>query len=293
MWFDNGRTSYESKLQRLLFGHDELKVDMPNVCIPVVEHNRYEIPDVDDINTLNHATDSKTSIWQQSADALITNYGSGLDQRLMKEDAKYALSELVAFCHSSEVQFLNAVEACIDEAIQGSRGKEEQSLESLAYSKKLLDEHIAHVHTTIQFIDGTGNPKWPTAKDEADAIVVDKVLASLSSDYTDTLQRAKYIATRALEGTDMLINGSMLKESKKGIAQAESTKRLSLLAAFFLPLNLVTSFFGMNFRQFGQGPLHIWIAFACMGIMLLVASILVALSLEMAKAGRRKKRRRS
>lgn len=248
---------------------------MPSICIPVVEHKPLAALDLDDTGASVNTADATDAIWQQSADALANNYGTILDQRLMKIDAMYAISELVAFCHGSEMQFLNAVESCVDDAMQESEGKEEISLGSLTYLKRLLDEHISYLQKTVLFIEGPKIASWPAAKEEADVVLVKKIVEALLSDYADALDRAKTIAARAIEGTGMLTNASMLKESKKGILQAESTTRLSLLAVFFLPINLVTSFFGMNFKQFGQGPLHIWISFACMGFMLLIASILL------------------
>jgi hypothetical protein len=292
MWFDNGRSIHGSNLQRLLFGNHQLKADMPSICIPVVQHKPLAALGLKYNGDSGPSAGTSTSTCRQSADALLADYGVSLDHRLMKADTMYALSELLEFCHNSEIQFLNAIENCVYDAIGDSGGREEASLETLVYCKRLLDEHIAYIHQTILFIDGPRNTSWRTAKDEVDIAVVEKILASMSGDYADTLERAKTIATCTLEGTEMLINASMLKESKKGISQAESTTRLSLLAVFFLPVNLVTSFFGMNFRQFGQGPLHIWIAFACMGIVLVLAGALLIIAKAKESAGAKKGKER-
>jgi hypothetical protein len=52
----------------------------------------------------------------------------------------------------------------------------------------------------------------------------------------------------------------MLQEARAGLQQGAQMKRLTILAFLYLPLNLTTSFFGMNFREFGQGTLSLaWI----------------------------------
>jgi Mg2+ and Co2+ transporter CorA len=44
-------------------------------------------------------------------------------------------------------------------------------------------------------------------------------------------------------------------ESRRSIKQAISVSRVTFLAFIFLPLSLVTSFFGMNIRELnGNGP---------------------------------------
>ena len=48
-------------------------------------------------------------------------------------------------------------------------------------------------------------------------------------------------------------------ESRKSIELADSVKRLTQIALIFVPLNLVTSLFGMNFVELGSGKMHIWI----------------------------------
>jgi Mg2+ and Co2+ transporter CorA len=55
----------------------------------------------------------------------------------------------------------------------------------------------------------------------------------------------------------LLFRDIQLKESKKVIEKAESSHKLTLLAFLFLPVSLSTSFFGMNFREFGQGQLSV------------------------------------
>jgi Mg2+ and Co2+ transporter CorA len=197
----------------------------------------------------------------------------------MRIDVMYTLSELLRFCHSSEIQFLNAVESCVRDALQSpNEVVSEASFKNLRYFKDLLDTHVDYLQGTLSFIKEPKDARWPSAKYDADIDVVGQVLSSLLDDYTYTLERAEMMVKRIVKGIEIHANEMMLTESKKAILQAESTTRLTLLAAFFLLINLVTSFFSMNFKQFGQGSLHIWIAFACMGTMLLASSVALVMS---------------
>jgi len=55
---------------------------------------------------------------------------------------------------------------------------------------------------------------------------------------------------------------AQLTEARKSTETAISVARLTKLAFIFIPLNFVTSFYGMNMKQFGSGNLSLWIFFA-------------------------------
>lgn len=50
-----------------------------------------------------------------------------------------------------------------------------------------------------------------------------------------------------------------LKESKKSIQQADSVRRITQLAFFFIPLTFKTSVFGMNLQELGTGNVKFWV----------------------------------
>ncbi|KAK3323200.1 hypothetical protein B0T19DRAFT_442697 [Cercophora scortea] len=52
-------------------------------------------------------------------------------------------------------------------------------------------------------------------------------------------------------------NNSNLEESRKNLRSSERTTKLTVLATVFVPLAFLSSFFGMNFAQFGQGSLDL------------------------------------
>lgn len=72
----------------------------------------------------------------------------------------------------------------------------------------------------------------------------------------------------------MLMNSAVVAESRKNMQQTERMKKPTLLATLFIPLSFSTSVFGMNFRQFGQGHLSIWI-WAAVSVPILVVAVVV------------------
>jgi CorA-like Mg2+ transporter protein len=50
-----------------------------------------------------------------------------------------------------------------------------------------------------------------------------------------------------------------LREAHESVKYADSVGRVTTLAFIFIPLSFVTSFFGMNVREFGTGDVQIWV----------------------------------
>ncbi|KFA54667.1 hypothetical protein S40293_10598 [Stachybotrys chartarum IBT 40293] len=67
-----------------------------------------------------------------------------------------------------------------------------------------------------------------------------------------------------------------IKESQKGLEQADAVRRITLVGIVFIPLSFATSFFGMNFEQLGTGTLHIAFFVLLAAISGLVAWVLAA-----------------
>ncbi|KAH7379946.1 hypothetical protein BKA64DRAFT_648240 [Cadophora sp. MPI-SDFR-AT-0126] len=57
------------------------------------------------------------------------------------------------------------------------------------------------------------------------------------------------------------LSDAQLEEARKSTQTAISVARLTKLAFIFIPLNFVTSFFGMNMTQFGTGGISLWVFF--------------------------------
>ena len=77
---------------------------------------------------------------------------------------------------------------------------------------------------------------------------------------------ARHVSMKSLEESRIAV-----LESRKSIELADSVRRLTQLAFVFIPLNMVTSLFGMNMVEFGTGTLHIWVFVAvALGLSLVV-----------------------
>ncbi|KAF7944977.1 uncharacterized protein EAE97_005610 [Botrytis byssoidea] len=85
-----------------------------------------------------------------------------------------------------------------------------------------------------------------------------------------SLQEAYRLEQYVRDTLQMKVGNLSLKESRKSLEKANSLGRLSILAFVFLPVSLVTSFFGMNISEMtGNG--------APWKIFLIVAAILCSL----------------
>ena len=192
----------------------------------------------------------------------------------MAADVMYSLSDLFKFVTHSECQCFNMIERQIAKATSCSKEEMERALEDLKYIHSLLEDRDERLLQMSTFWKSRGEPQWPAATQQAHVEVVNETLQAVEGDLDHLLRRSKNLSSRCIEGANMITNTAMLEESKKAMGQAERLNRLSLLAFFFLPLQLASSVFGMNFKQFGQGPLSIWM-FPLVLIPVLVVSALL------------------
>lgn len=65
-----------------------------------------------------------------------------------------------------------------------------------------------------------------------------------------------------------------LQESRAQIRDAKDMQRIAYLAFVFVPLSLVSSFFGMNVKELNSGSTSLWVFFVA-AIVLLLGSLLV------------------
>ncbi|KAK1834720.1 hypothetical protein QBC39DRAFT_342665 [Podospora conica] len=197
----------------------------------------------------------------QSASLVPEIYSSTqLIPEAMRLDAFYALSDLFAFVATSEKQFLNSMELRVKDEIYSTEAATDLSVDNLKYSKELLDSHAQNLEEVLLFLRNRDSSKWPTIPpDNPLAEQVRSKHSTIVGDFAYLLSRAQRLAAQCLEGVTIITNGVMLQESRKAIDMGEQTKTVTLLAFFYLPLTLATSFFGMNFKELGQGGLTIWI----------------------------------
>ncbi|QYS95326.1 hypothetical protein H0G86_002619 [Trichoderma simmonsii] len=252
----------------------------------------------------HHATQSTT----QSSRHLSSQYGQSLKVALMRASPLYALGDIFRHSACSSNQMVNMLMGRVEDALRASYldRHEGLSLKDLRFIKNVLDEHSAYLEEVVWFLQ-SGLSAWlspqPTSNFpqhtnqsmnmESSATnnksgmgnkklsgAIDATQIELLEDYRCLLRRCQRLAARCKDGTDIIINGAALRESQRGIEQAEEVKLLTKLVFLFAPLSFVTSIFGMNFVDLSvkQGLA----ALLTVAVFLLIA-LLVALS----KCGRR------
>lgn len=215
------------------------------------------------------AQTGSVSNFSQSGSIVHLDYGTQLDPTTMACDPFYSVNELYTFAAYSEVQFLNMVEkklAARPGSTSTNHSQPDPTLSNFLYCKERLDDHVQQIQDTLASIKNRGGSEWLRAlggnsnRKEAEAAAL-----ATAQDYEYLLGRARSLSARCDQSMNIVMNNAMIRESEKAILQAEGIAKLTRLAFFYIPLSFTTSFFGMNFLQFGTGNKSIWVWFACSG----------------------------
>lgn len=213
----------------------------------------------------------------QSASLLYLNYGNSLDQELLSYNPFYVLTDLFKFTAFAEVQFLNMMETKLKKEIDFSvtDSRHAPTFSNLLYSKTLLDQHVDQIEETIASIKSNSNTPFANGSAEVDQEVL-VVATKLLRDFESLSQRAKALSLHCESGMKIVTNNNMLLESQRAIEQAAGVAKLTKLAFFYIPLSFTTSFFGMNFIQFGTGALSIWVWFVASAPVFIISVLLLS-----------------
>lgn len=175
------------------------------------------------------------------------------------------LSELFSFQAASILQFLKALERVLAEMTEryDFPSYEHTKLEMTVqydYIRASLSRLEQHCSDIIAFLQ---NPptKWNSSTQRNSTQSENNTL--LTTDFNYLLQRTRNLLTTCESGKSTLITNDAIQKAKRSAKEAELvtqlTKITTRLGYIFLPISFVTSAFGMNFAELGQGPLHIWI----------------------------------
>lgn len=120
--------------------------------------------------------------------------------------------------------------------------------------------------------------KWipPQVKDDLQGIsqAHDGVFESV---FVEILSEAETTDRFLMDTFQLLMSSIGVLDSATAIQQAQSSQKLTQLAFIFIPLNLVTSIFGMNIMEINGSPVHAWVC-----VVVLVVAIACTVSLLMA-----------
>lgn len=204
----------------------------------------------------------------QSSALLHLEYGKSLDPTLMASDPFYALTEVLLLVAHSESQYLNMLEdklraGAVPADIRMNADSETDAAfdpPTLLYIQDILATHQERFRDHIAVIARRGGTNWPRAKD---ALLDDKAsteAATLQADFEYILRRIERLLALCDARVQLLLNMSMIDESKEGIHQAQHVTKLTRLAYVYIPLSFTASFFGMNLSPIISGARNsIWL----------------------------------
>ncbi|PVH83354.1 hypothetical protein DL98DRAFT_569804 [Cadophora sp. DSE1049] len=134
------------------------------------------------------------------------------------------------------------------------------SMRTFKLHKKLVDEHASELRMVLGFIVARGQADWPKVTSPSEVAITQKSALALELDFRSLIDHAESLIRQCDDDMEDIRNGIIVSEAQKAVLQQLNTTRLTLLAFFFIPLSLTTSFFGMNFNELGG--LSIWVYFA-------------------------------
>lgn len=229
------------------------------------------------------STSSAASHGKQPLSILPGRYGETINWSGLSADPILVLRELFNFQSAAAIQYLNMLRKNVsqlvirNQSIDITRSVNMEDILHFDYAKTVLVRWAAHFKRVIQALD-TGPLRHIDAPQGAQE-ERKKMLLSLQVDLEFLHNEAKTIIELCDNGKSTILSNFSISESKRTSEEAklvtELTKTTNRLTFIFLPISFVTSVFGMNFRQFGQGPLSISLWVVVTIPLLLVSIILV------------------
>jgi Mg2+ and Co2+ transporter CorA len=209
-----------------------------------------------------------------SSSLLSTQYGLSLDPKVAAVDALYSISEVFLFIAGTEHQFLNMMAILLKKQLNPTLDYMEATIKNLNHIKASIDSHHEYLEEALRCLEHGGDDNWPKASLSAHKDIAERTRNALVGDFSHLLQRAVKLSKSCTTGCNAITNSTMLQEARAGLQQGAQMKRLTILAFLYLPLNLTTSFFGMNFREFGQGTLSLaWILAVLVPVVLITVGL--------------------
>lgn len=200
--------------------------------------------------------------------ALPCRYGETLDWCKIGSDPLLILQEIFHFQSSAASQYLNMLRQLTTETISRipPTGEELPSMADLLhfdYTKTVLSQWCAHFKVLIGCLDDD-ILKGAGASGQQDER--EKVQSTLRQDLKYLNDEGEALIALCESGKATIMSSFSVYESTRAAAESrlvtQLTKATNRITFIFLPISLVTSVFGMNFKQFGQGDLDItlWLA---------------------------------
>lgn len=205
-----------------------------------------------------HASDDS---FFQSAVHLASESHLLLDYAIAACDPLYALTPILTFSASTEVQLLGVLQRCYDMIASTDCGPQERNanLEQLILHKHILDEHSRRHEQVLGFLRTPTMPEWTRDLSPSQVRTAADTKMVLEQDYGHILSRSHRLSSHYQEAISILVSSAAIAESGKQIELATKVAKLTVLAAIFLPLSYCASLFGMNFVELEGLSIWIWL----------------------------------
>jgi len=174
----------------------------------------------------------------------------------MAQDALYSLTEVFTLAASSQMQFLNLIDAKLDTYTSSMDSPDSafSSLPNLRYTKRILIRYMQMTRRVLESIrTASAHSKWPRDASEACSRRTAVAAQGLEQDFGHLLERAEALHRRTTEAIGVLMSSISISESQKAIEQAQRVGKLTFLAFVFVPLSFTTSAFGMSVTELKDG----------------------------------------
>lgn len=213
---------------------------------------------------------------------LSSNYGATLDWDMYTDQSPlFVVQELLAFEAASALQYINMIEQVLSDHMRGSKfpSYEHTKLETVLhfdYAKAILARLETHFADVLAFLDNlpcTWKLKSPLSSPD-----VPRGISLIKGDFRYLISRVTRLLSICDAGKATLISNASVQEAKRSAEESklvtELTKATNRVTFIFLPISYVTAVFGMNFKQFGQGGLSIWL-WAVVSLPLFIFSVII------------------
>ena len=223
----------------------------------------------------------------QALSSLPGSYGYTLDWTKAVLDPVSAIEELFTFHAASELQYLNMLEQHVVDLISRTESQQpgitSKSILHFDYARSILIRHGAHIQNLISSLN-ICLKSWKQRATQTHGYD-EELRSTLQTDLNYLSTRIQNVITLCEAGRSTIMSNASVEEAKRSSEQAVLvtglTKATTRLTFIFLPISLLTSIFGMNFRQLGQGPLSIWLWVAIAIPLLAVCIVLVEMGSQL------------
>lgn len=224
---------------------------------PVPEHRTWmssRTPESDDNDDITRLT-PRMGVIPQSLATLPKLYKTDSRATLSNKDPISALHRVFLFFVASEAYCLSFMASQINQHSSLGRGAADvadtEGLSNLLHCQQLLERHIDELRYARRIVKG-----WRLPNPDPE-----NVHTILTRDLEYLVERALTLKNRAETSINLSMSIASIDEARRSVQQNTSVFRFTVIASIYVPLSFVATVFGMNFRQFGQGNLSIWIYF--------------------------------